>query len=89
MIFWLFQIVMVWHAVLILLLLLYALGTRKLVDRLIAFDALSIVFVAALSVVGIQRQETYYLDIALVIAMLGFVQTVAAVRLLERRRYLE
>jgi multisubunit Na+/H+ antiporter MnhF subunit len=82
---WVFLLVVTWHASLILALLLFAVRAKRVVDRIVAFEVLSIVFVAVLAVVGIHRQKAFYLDIALVVAMLGFVQTVAAVRLAERR----
>lgn len=82
---WIFDLFVVWHIVLIAILLFFARRTTDLVDRIVGFDALSLVFVSALAVIGTQRKEVFYFDIALVVAMLGFVQTVAAVRLLERR----
>lgn len=38
------------------------------------------------SILAISHHQPGFLDIALVLAMLGFVQTVAAARLIERRR---
>lgn len=81
---WTFNLVLLTHAALILVLLVNTLRARKVVDQLIAFDALSVVSIAVLAVIGIHRQESPYLDIALVVAILAFVQTVAVVRLLER-----
>lgn len=82
---WVLDLAIIWHAGLILLLLIHAVRAGKLADRIVAFDALSVVFVAALSVLAVRRQEACYLDIALVVATLGFVQTVALARLAERR----
>ena len=82
---WVYALTMVWHAGLILLLLFHALRVRQAVVTLIAFDAVSVVFLSALVVLAAHRRDTLYLDIALVLAMLIFVQTVAAARLLERR----
>lgn len=86
---WTFQLAVLWLAGLILILTLYVLRCRRATDRLVGFDALSTVFVAVLGVLGVHRQEAFYFDIALVVAMLGFVQTVATVRLLEQRREIE
>ena len=83
---WILDLTMAWHAGLILLLVVHAVRAQQLVQRIIAFDALSVVFVAALSVLAVRRQEGYYLDIALIIAMLAFIHIVAATRLAERRR---
>lgn len=86
---WIFVPVMAWHAVLLLLLLVQAARAHGLLARLIAFDAASVVFLSALVVLAVERREPVYLEIALVLAMLVFVQTVAAGRLLERRDPLE
>lgn len=85
MIGWIFTVTIIWHAALILVLLLFALRTDHLLRRLIAFDAVSVVFLSALTILAVHRRDTAYLDIALVVAMLVFVQTVAAARLIRRR----
>ena len=82
---WIFITVMGWHAALLLFLLVRAVRSRALLGRLIAFDAASVVFLSALIVLAAERRETVYLEIALVLAMLVFVQTVAMGRLLEQR----
>lgn len=87
--YWTLHVVLGWYLVLILLLLLHTRRTDRVVDRLVSFDALSILFVGVLSALAVQRQEPFYLDIALVVALLGFVQTVMAARLLEGRRNLQ
>ena len=86
---WIFTTVMAWHAMLLLLLLVQAARARGLLARLISFDAASVVLLSALVVLAVERREPVYLEIALVLAMLVFVQTVAAGRLLERRDPLE
>lgn len=83
MIDWGFRLVLIWHAVLILLLLVHSVRTRQLMRRIVAFEALSVVFVSALVVLGLLRQEAHYFDIALLTAMLAFVQTIAVVRFVE------
>lgn len=85
MIGWVFSLIIAWHAGLLLLLLVFALRTDDLLRRLMAFDALSVVFLSVLTVLAIHRRDTVYLDIGLVVAMLVFVQTVAAARLIRRR----
>lgn len=89
MIDWIYYLVLVWHAALILPLLLYVLRAEDIADRVLAFDGLATVFVSAFAVLGLHRQEPFYFDIALVVAMIGFVQTVAAARLLEYRGDIE
>ena len=85
MIGWVFTLVIAWHAILLLVLLVFALRAEDLLRRLIAFDALSVVFLSALTVLALHRRDTVYLDIGLVVAMLVFVQTVAAAQLIRRR----
>lgn len=86
---WTFVLTMLWLAGLILMLMLYMLRTSGIANRVVGFDSLSTLFVAALAVIAIQRRDAFYLDIALVVAMLAFTQTVATVRLLERRSELQ
>ena len=82
---WVYELAIVWHIGLVALLVGFALRTRRLVDRVVALDTLALVFVAALAIVALRRHSAHYLDVALVLALLGFAQTVATARLLERR----
>lgn len=59
------------------------------VDRLLALDTLNVNAVALLIIVGIRHGTKVYYEAAVVIAMLGFVATVALCRFLLRRRILE
>ena len=52
----------------------------SLPPRIVALDTLVLVLVALLAVFASDRGETYYLDVALMLALLGFVATVAAAR---------
>ncbi|HUF55780.1 MAG TPA: MrpF/PhaF family protein [Thermohalobaculum sp.] len=80
-----FGALLLWHAALLLLLLVRAARADDLLTRLIGFDAASVVLMSGLIVIAVERREAVYLDIALVLAMLVFVQTVAAGRFLEKR----
>ena len=80
-----FVTAIVWLMLLAGLLIRFAIRARHLVDRLLALDSVVLLFVAALTMVAIEQDEVGYLDVAIVLAMLGFVQTVAMVRLTERR----
>ena len=82
-------VLVVWHLALILLLLGQVVRARSLVARLIAFDVLSIVFASLIALVCVRTGDPGYLDIALVVALLGFAQTVVTARLLRRRPDLE
>jgi multicomponent K+:H+ antiporter subunit F len=59
------------------------------VDRLLALDTLNVNAVALLIILGIRHGTKVYYEAAVVIAMLGFVATVALCRFLLRRRILE
>ncbi|MCD8334759.1 MAG: monovalent cation/H+ antiporter complex subunit F [Clostridiales bacterium] len=54
-------------------------------DRLCAADSLDLVCATALVLYALYSGRSVYLDIALVVALLGFVSTVFVARYLERR----
>ncbi len=51
-------------------------------DRIIALDNISINLVAAIIVISIRARSAVYIDVALVLAVLSFLSTVAAARYL-------
>lgn len=59
------------------------------VDRLLALDTMNVNAVALLVIVGIRHNTLVHFEAAVVIAMLGFIATVALCRFLLRRRVLE
>ena len=65
------------------------LRARTLPDRVLALDTLYINAVALLVLVGITRSTTVYFEIALLIAILGFVSTVAFCRYVLRGDLIE
>lgn len=75
-----FQIVLTWQAALIAALAVRGARSKSLVGRAIALDTLALVFVAALASIAVARARAGYLDVALVLAMLGFAQTIATAR---------
>lgn len=81
-----FHVLVSWLVALVAVLGVWALRRERVVERTLALDTLALVFVALLGLLAVHDREEGYLDIALVIAMLGFVQTVATARLLARRR---
>jgi multicomponent Na+:H+ antiporter subunit F len=54
-------------------------------DRVIAVDALLVVVVSGLAVDAAASDRTAFVDVAVVIALLGFVGTGVAARFIERR----
>ena len=53
-------------------------------DRVLAFDTLHINTIALLIVIGIHQSTSLFFEAALLIAMIGFVPTVALARYLAR-----
>lgn len=58
-------------------------------DRILAIDTLSINAVAVIVLYGIAKQTPIYFEAAMLIAMLGFVSTVAFARFILRRDVIE
>ena len=57
----------------------------SIADRLIAVDGLVSAVVAAVIVDAIHRDTARFLDVALVVALVGFLGTSAGARFIERR----
>lgn len=57
----------------------------SLADRIVALDGLVIALVAAIVVRSISIDRDWFLDVALVVAFIGFVGATAGARLIERR----
>lgn len=53
------------------------------VQRIVALDLLAVLVVALLALLSYLRDESYYFDAAVALALLSFVATVAAARYLE------
>jgi multisubunit Na+/H+ antiporter MnhF subunit len=54
--------------------------------RILAFDALTLVLVALLIMYSITTETSYYLDAALMLALLSFISTVVASRYYSERK---
>jgi multisubunit Na+/H+ antiporter MnhF subunit len=57
----------------------------SLADRVIAVDGLVVTIVAAIILNAIRTESDWFLDVALVVAFVGFVGTTAGGRFIERR----
>lgn len=57
----------------------------SLADRVIAVDGLVVTIVAAIIVNAVRTKSDWFLDVALVVAFVGFVGTTAGGRFIERR----
>jgi multicomponent Na+:H+ antiporter subunit F len=57
----------------------------SLPDRVVAFDLMTSVAVGIMVVYSIAMEETVFLDVAIVLALISFLGTVALARYLEHR----
>ena len=65
--------------------LLRAVVGPSLADRVVAVDGLVITIVAAVLLRSLDLDTARFLDVAVVVALVGFVGTLAAARFIERR----
>jgi multicomponent Na+:H+ antiporter subunit F len=56
-----------------------------LADRVVALDMMSVLIVAFCAVYAVLVRETAFIDVLLVVALIGFLATVALARYAERR----
>ena len=56
-----------------------------IVDRVVAFDLMVIIGIAAIVIYSILTNQSSFLDIAMVVALIGFLSTVAFAYYLEKR----
>lgn len=80
-----FVFVGIFYAVLAIILLYRVLKGPSVVDRAVASDSIDILTAVALIVFSVYSNRSIYLDIALVIAILGFIGTILIARYLEGR----
>lgn len=85
---WILMGTVIWLSLLLVALSVYAVRPRSALDRLLALDTLTLVVIALFAAVAAYRRSAGYLDAAVVLALLSFVQTVAVARYLARRRFL-
>lgn len=57
----------------------------SLADRVVAIDALVVTIVAIILVQSIRTDSSWFLGVAVVVALVGFVGTTAGARFIERR----
>lgn len=57
----------------------------SLADRVVAIDGLVVTLVAAVLVHSLRIESARFLDVAVVVAVVGFLGTTAAARFIERR----
>lgn len=66
-------------------LLVRAVTGPSLADRVVAIDGLVVAIVAIILVQSTRTESSWFLDVAVVVALVGFVGTTAGARFIERR----
>ena len=62
-----------------------AVAGPSLADRVVAIDGLVVTMVAAILLHSIRTEQTWFIDVAVVVALVGFIGTTAGARFIERR----
>ena len=75
-----------WMTVLLVVGVVAGIGISSTTGRILALDTLTLVLVALLVLYGDAQREVYYLDVALILALLAFVGTLAAARYYGERK---
>lgn len=75
-----------WMTVLLVVSVISTIRLRATAGRILALDTLTLVLVGLLVLFGDIFQTSYYLDAALILALLAFVATIAAARYHGERR---
>ncbi len=73
-----FYLAAVWMTVLLAVMVATVIGVRSTASRILALDTLTLVLVALLVLYAAAERSPYYLDAALIVALLAFLGTVAA-----------
>jgi len=73
-----FYLAAVWMTVLLAVLMATVILVRSTASRILALDTLTLVLVALLALYAAAERSPYYLDAALIVALLAFLGTVAA-----------
>jgi multicomponent Na+:H+ antiporter subunit F len=74
---------LIWLTLLLVAGGLVLLRARDVLQRIIALDLLAVLVIGVLALLSFLRDERYYFDAAIALALLSFVATVAAARYLE------
>jgi multicomponent Na+:H+ antiporter subunit F len=75
-----------WMTVLLAVAVVAVIRVSETAGRILALDVLTLILVALLVLYGDANRSAYYLDAALILALLAFVGTLAAARYYGERR---
>ncbi|MDQ3654968.1 MAG: monovalent cation/H+ antiporter complex subunit F [Chloroflexota bacterium] len=77
---------MIWMASLLCICIGMVIRTHSAIVRILAFDALTLVIIALLILYSTTTESSYYLDAALMLALVSFVSTIVAARYYSERK---
>ncbi|MBA2775566.1 MAG: pH regulation protein F [Chloroflexia bacterium] len=77
---------MIWMTGLLCVCFGLVIRTHSSIVRIVGFDAMSLVLISVLILYSITTESSYYLDAALLLALVSFVSTIAAARYHSERR---
>lgn len=75
-----------WMTVLLVVGVVAVIGISSTSGRILALDMLTLILVALLILYGTAQRTAYYQDVALVLALLAFISTLAAARYYGERK---
>jgi multicomponent Na+:H+ antiporter subunit F len=81
-----FDLAVLWLAALLGVSVALVVRRGSVAERIVSLDTLVVVLVGLLAVFALERGESYYLDAALVLALVAFVATLAAARSYDEDR---
>lgn len=80
-----FQIATVWMTGLLGVMIVFLIRTPSALTRILALDTVTLILIAVLILFADSNRSQYYLDAALILALLSFVSTIAAARFQSER----
>lgn len=75
-----FYAAFIWMTGLLMFCVAVVIRSRSGTTRILALDTLALVMIAALVLLAAWRDESYFLDAAVMLALLSFISTLAAAR---------
>ena len=75
-----FQIATVWMTGLLGVMIVFLIRTRSALSRILALDTVTLLLIAVLILFADSNRSQYYLDAALILALLSFIGVIAAGR---------
>lgn len=75
-----FYLAFVWMTVLLVASVIAVIGLKSATSRILALDMLTLVMIALLILYADWQRVPYYLDAALILALLGFIATLVLAR---------